>query len=84
MCLCGRLRELAAGINWKGQSTITGRQAGRHRDEGGGGGGLAERGKEKNESGLVCLVRSDNELLTGEGEKGMEEEGLVISGQLVS
>lgn len=28
MCVCGHLRELAAGINWKGQSTITGRQAG--------------------------------------------------------
>lgn len=47
VCVCGRLRELAAGINWKGQSTITGRQAGRRGDGGGGGGGLAEREREE-------------------------------------
>lgn len=65
VCLCRRLRELAAGTNCKGQSTITSR-----RGAGGGGGG----GREEDESGLVCLVRSDKALLTvgGEGEAGGE------------
>ena len=33
-----------------------------------------EREREKNESGLVCLVGSDNELLSVEGEEEEEEE----------
>lgn len=48
MCVC--VCASAAGINWKGQSTITGRRG----DEGGGGGDLAEREERRKMNQGLC------------------------------